>query len=141
MYFTSVRGHMMNYDFSSEFQEWRLEKIIELYSAQINKLVTDDCKKIKLNLENLARNVDTLILWLDCDREGENICFEVIDVVRSINRNVRIFRAKFSALTRNDILNAINNLEYPNENLSNAVEIRQKIDLIIGASFTRLQSI
>jgi DNA topoisomerase-3 len=92
-------------------------------------------------LENLARNVDTLILWLDCDREGENICFEVVNVVTSVNRNVNILRAKFSALTRNDIFGALNSLEYPNKNLSDAVDIRQKIDLMIGASFTRLQSI
>ena len=35
----------------------------------------------------------------------------------------------------------MNNLAPPNKNLSDAVEIRQKIDLIIGASFTRIQTL
>ena len=87
------------------------------------------------------RDLDLLILWLDCDREGENIAFEVIDTVSSVNSKIDILRANFSALTYTDIIKAINNLQYPNKNMSDGVDIRQKIDLLIGASFTRLQTL
>jgi DNA topoisomerase-3 len=80
-------------------------------------------------------------LWLDCDREGENICFEVIDIIKEDNPGIRIKRARFSALTQKDVRNSLDNLEEPDENIANGVDIRMRIDLLLGATFTRLQTL
>lgn len=60
------------------------------------------------HLQEEARGVDVLVLWLDCDREGENICMEVVDsVTPKAKRDLRVLRAKFSAVARPDILKAM----------------------------------
>ncbi len=95
------------------------------------------------HLEREAGGCDYLVLWLDCDREGENICFEVIRCTnKSMNRGSgqRIFRAKFSAVTPKDIERAMQSLVEPNENESKAVEARQELDLKIGVAFSRFQT-
>ncbi|CAF4832672.1 unnamed protein product, partial [Rotaria sp. Silwood2] len=62
-------------------------------------------------LEKESRGADIIILWLDCDKEGENICFEVLDCIKSsINQNAKVFRAKFSSITDKDIRHAFSNL-------------------------------
>lgn len=60
------------------------------------------------HLEEEARGADVLVLWLDCDREGENICMEVVDTVQPrAKRGLRVLRAKFSAVAKPDILKAM----------------------------------
>lgn len=56
---------------------------------------------------------------LDCDREGENICFEVMDsVLPKMNRGAgrTVHRARFSAVSSPEIHHAMDNLTVPNEN-------------------------
>ena len=46
-----------------------------LFGAETTKVPTSGA--VCAHLEHEAKGVDHLVLWLDCDREGENICFEV----------------------------------------------------------------
>ena len=39
-------------------------------------------QKIVKFLRKLSRNIDKLILWFDCDREGESLAFEVVNIAK-----------------------------------------------------------
>lgn len=89
-----------------------------------------------------TKNADYLVLWLDNDKEGENICFEVLDIAMwSMKENAKVLRAKFSSLTHVDILAAYHSLSSgPNLNESMSVDARQIIDLKVGVAFSRFQT-
>ena len=46
-------------------------------------------------------------------------------------------RAKFSEITRASVERALRTLAQPNARVSQAVDVRQQLDLRIGAAFTR----
>ncbi|ANQ10297.1 DNA topoisomerase [Plasmodium coatneyi] len=141
MYVTSVTGHLTEQKFDDKYRNWVNTDPQVLFDAEITIYVENDKKTIENNLKRYSKFCNVLILWLDCDREGEHICFEVINTCFVMNRDIRIKRAQFSAVTERDIIHAINNLKYPNRNLAHSVDVRREIDLRMGSIFTRFLTI
>lgn len=112
---TSVCGHVMSLDFISKYNNWDRVDPIELFTCPTEKKEAMAKLRMPNFLSNEAKYCDNLILWLDCDKEGENICFEVMNcVAKSLNGNVFsnqvTYRAKFSAITERDIKQAFRTL-------------------------------
>ena len=132
MMMTSVTGHMMEVDYQGMYRNWNCP-LLDLFDAPIAKQVKHDSMPIERNLVELARQCNVLLLWLDCDLEGENIAFEVISVCLKANPRMDVYRARFSALIDRDIHRAMQYPERPNRNMSDAGDARQEIDLRTGA--------
>lgn len=107
----------------------------------ILKRLGPDMEDVVGNLGRVARESRELVLWLDCDREGEAIAFEVIEVCTKVNPRLRIKRARFSAVTATDVWNAYQALVDPNKLEADAVNYRIEVDFRSGCTFTRYQTI
>ena len=60
--------------------------------------VTPDKKAIVENLSSEARKAQQLMIWTDCDREGEHIGAEIVKVCRKAKPDIVVKRARFSAI-------------------------------------------
>ena len=68
---TSVAGHVYSLDFDDEMNSWDSCDPQELFSAPV---IRKPCKgSICKQIVSLSKGVDFVVLWMDCDREGENI--------------------------------------------------------------------
>ena len=100
---TSVCGHIKQFQFPIQCRSWHKTKYISLFTTPLDESIIDKSFEIVENLKHLASRADILFLWLDCDREGEAIAEDVIEVCREVNPNIEVLRAHFSALTKRDI--------------------------------------
>ena len=141
VFMTSVCGHLFNYDFTEQYKKWLSCEPKVLFSAPIVRTCLQNNQNIKRTLEREIKRCDVLMIWTDCDREGENIGFEVISVCRSANPRINIYRTHFSEVTVPAITRAFNNLSQPNQKESDAVDVRQQLDLRLGSAFTRFQTL
>ncbi|KAH3686740.1 hypothetical protein WICPIJ_002283 [Wickerhamomyces pijperi] len=136
---TSVAGHLTGNDFPSNFG-WNNVVPGRLFEAPIEEVHSPDQKKVAKNIETLARDADKLMIWTDCDREGEYIGYEILQVARRTNPRLTLentWRAQFSHLEYSHITHAAKNPIKLDENAVDAVKTRMELDLRTGAAFTR----
>nr|XP_014337517.1 PREDICTED: DNA topoisomerase 3-beta-1 [Bos mutus] len=143
---TSVCGHVMTLDFLGKYNKWDKVDPAELFSqAPTEKKEANPKLNMVKFLQVEGRGCDCIVLWLDCDKEGENICFEVLDAVLPVMNQAHsgeqtVFRARFSSITDTDICAAMARLGEPDHNEALSVDARQELDLRIGCAFTRFQT-
>ncbi|KAI9223232.1 DNA topoisomerase [Blastocladiella britannica] len=138
---TSVQGHLLDSDFVRG-NGWRQVAPEHLFDAGIlrgcNLSGKDkEMENVKRNLEQEARHADLLVIWTDCDREGEAIGMDVANVCRAVNPRLVVKRAKFSVIQHREINQAMHNLVEIDHRQAAAVAVRNELDLRIGAALTR----
>lgn len=89
----------MNYEFDRKYKAWIRHQIVDLFEGRIDHMVTSNMKEIEANLRFFinrinfdyynfrmeAKKADTLIIWTDCDREGEHIGNEIVQICCATN--------------------------------------------------------
>eukprot|EP00930_Biecheleria_cincta_P058391 TRINITY_DN44229_c0_g1_i1.p1 TRINITY_DN44229_c0_g1~~TRINITY_DN44229_c0_g1_i1.p1 ORF type:complete len:1016 (+),score=142.62 TRINITY_DN44229_c0_g1_i1:158-3205(+) len=147
---TSVKGHLHHMDFEHRaHRHWYDRGIDELLKPELAPAVRELREPlIAEQLVALARHgVDLLILWLDCDPEGEAIALEVLEELCQAHSGHgpcqlpigwQVKRAKFSSLQQEDIRAALSALEDLDVPLARSVRTREELDLRVGYAYTRI---
>lgn len=93
----------------------------------LKKEVNEKLQMLKF-LQYEGKGVDVIVFWFDCDKEGENICFEVLDCVRFVmNKRLGgkiVFCVKFFVIIEIDICGVMYRLSEFNKNEVRFVDVR-----------------
>ncbi|KAI8159576.1 DNA topoisomerase 3 [Colletotrichum sp. SAR 10_70] len=134
---TAVLGHLTALDFTPANKSWQHPPPESLFTAPVVTLVPDDKKTVAENIERQARYCQLLVIWTDCDREGEHIGKEIVHAARKGKPDIQVKRATFSNIERAHILSAARRLTDLDQKQVDAVDTRIELDLRIGYAFTR----
>ncbi len=133
-----LRGHIIEWDYPKHLASWEKIDPKDLVWAEPEKRVTES--EIVKVLKSAAKDADEVIVATDYDREGELIGLEAVEIIREVTPEIRVRRARFSALTVDEVTQAFANTTELDHSLARSAESRQFIDLAWGATLTRLVS-
>jgi DNA topoisomerase I len=145
-----LKGHVLGPAFPEGYSNWQKTDLHDLIDAELIKEPTD--KNVVKAIKKVAKEADELVIATDFDREGELIGLEALEEMLDANPGLgsregtrdgtlRIKRARYSALTKEEIERAFGELDELSYPLANAGAARQDIDLLWGATLTRAVSL
>ncbi|HJJ36791.1 MAG TPA: DNA topoisomerase I, partial [Methanocorpusculum sp.] len=132
-----LKGHVVELDFVEGYSNWRSAEHPPRSLVNAGLIVKPTEGKIVSLMKKTAKIADSITIATDFDREGELIGKEAADLIRSANKTAPIRRARFSSVTKEEIIPALRNAQELDLNLAASGEARQVIDLVWGASLTR----
>ena len=118
-----------------DLKTWKIASLPYLVWAPIGKTPAE--RELIRSLKSVAKKADEIVIATDFDREGELIGSDAAGLVREVNKNSPIHRARFSAITKEEVERAFAELVQVDDCLAQAGESRQDIDLVWGAVLTR----
>ena len=96
-------------------------------------------RKLIGELKQAAKNVESIYLAADPDREGEAICFHLQEELQSKKSGgPQIFRVMFNEITKNAIQKAFQNPGMVDEKLVDAQQARRVLDRLVGYKISPL---
>jgi DNA topoisomerase-1 len=151
-----LKGHVVSPSFPDGYSNWQETDLHELIDAELTKEPTD--KNVVKAVRKVAEDADSIVIATDYDREGELIGLEALEQILEVNPEIigaraagdagdpladrpPVSRARYSALTKEEIERAFNDLDDLSYELAYAGATRQDIDLIWGATLTRAVSL
>ncbi|MCK7516105.1 MAG: toprim domain-containing protein [Desulfobacterales bacterium] len=134
-----LRGHIIELDFPKGMSSWEGTDPRSLIDARPVKNVSEH--SIATKLKELSGEASSILVATDFDREGELIGSEAVEMALGDLEDKRVFRARFSSLTPDEVRSSFKKLTRLDLALANAAETRQVIDLVWGATLTRFISL
>ena len=93
-------------------------------------IVSTDKKKVVTELKKLAKEAKTVWIASDEDREGEAIAWHLFEELKLKKEKTK--RIVFHEITKDAILNAVENPRQIDDNLVNAQQARRILDRLVG---------
>src|SRR5271170_442390 len=100
--------------------------------------VIEGKKKLMAELKAAAKDVDSVYLAADPDREGEAICYHLQEELDGSKKGPKFFRVMFNEITPNSIRKAFDKPGVVNLNLVNAQQARRILDRLVGYKISPL---
>ena len=94
--------------------------------------VSQDKDQIVSKLKDLLKNVDTVYLATDPDREGEAIAWHLYEALNLVKMKQSVFRIKFNEISKSAIIKAMSEPGSIDMHLVAAQEARRVLDRLIG---------
>ncbi|HTR39211.1 MAG TPA: type I DNA topoisomerase [Bryobacteraceae bacterium] len=100
--------------------------------------VIEGKKKLIAELKQAAKDVDSVYLAADPDREGEAICYHLQEELNGSKKGPKIFRVMFNEITSSAIKKAFEKPGSVNLHLVDAQQARRILDRLVGYKISPL---